>query len=145
MRLIGNILWLLLAGLWLAIGYVVAGVVLCLTVIGIPFGVQSFKLAGYALAPFGRVVVDEGDRGSGCLTTVGNVLWIVLAGIWLAIGHVVTGLLLCLTIIGIPFGIANIKMAALALAPFGKTIVSLDDLEDSHRVVARMPAAMRPR
>ena len=125
MRTIGNILWLVLAGFWLAVGYAVAGLMLCVTIIGIPFGVQSFKLAGYSLWPFGRVVVTDPDAGS-ALGCVGNVLWLVLAGWWLAIGHVVTGVALCLTIIGIPLGVANFKLALLALVPFGKTVVPLD-------------------
>ena len=122
LRTIGNVLWLVLAGLWMAIAYVIAGVVQCITVIGIPFGIQSFKLAGYALWPFGRVVVQRSDRDA-ALSCVGNAIWLVLSGIWLAIGHVVTGLLLCLTIIGIPFGIASFKLAGLALVPFGKLVV----------------------
>ncbi len=122
MRTIGNILWLLLAGIWMAISYVIAGVVQCITIIGIPFGIQSFKLAGYALWPFGRVVVQR-PGSLGGLSCVGNVIWFVLSGLWLAIGHVLTGLLLCITIIGIPFGIASFKLAGLALTPFGKVIV----------------------
>lgn len=125
MRTIGNILWLVLAGFWLAVGYAVAGLLLVVTIVGIPFGVQSFKLAGYSLWPFGRVVVTDPDAGT-ALGCVGNVLWLVLAGWWLAIGHVVTGVLLCLTIIGIPLGVANFKLALLALVPFGKTVVSVD-------------------
>ena len=122
MRTIGNILWLLLAGIWMAIGYLVAGVVQCITIIGIPFGIQSFKLAGYALWPFGRVVVERPGNMSG-LSCLGNVIWFVLSGLWLAIGHLLTGLLLCITIIGIPFGIASFKLAGLALTPFGKIVV----------------------
>ncbi len=125
MRTIGNLLWLVLAGFWMAVGYAVAGLVLCVTVVGIPFGIQSFKLAGYALWPFGRVVVYDPDA-SAALGCVGNVLWLVLAGWWLALGHLFTGIVLCLTIIGIPLGVANLKLALLALVPFGKTVVSLD-------------------
>jgi uncharacterized membrane protein YccF (DUF307 family) len=121
-RVIGNILWFVLAGVWMALAYVIAGLIQFLTVIGIPFGVQSFKLAGYALWPFGRVVVQRTDRDQ-ALSCVGNVVWFVLAGLWLALGHVVTGLLLCLTIIGIPFGVASFKLAGLALVPFGKVVV----------------------
>lgn len=126
MRTIGNILWLVLAGFWLALSYALAGLILCITVIGIPFGIQSFKLAGFALWPFGRVVVRDPDSGAvGC---VGNVLWLVLAGWWLALGHVFTGIGLCLTVIGIPLGLANFKLVPLALVPFGKHVVSLDRL-----------------
>jgi len=122
LRTIGNILWLILAGVWMAIAYVIAGIIQCITIIGIPFGIQAFKLAGYALWPFGRVVVQRADRDPG-LSCLGNVIWFVLSGLWLAIGHVLTGLLLCITIIGIPFGIASFKLAGLSLAPFGKTVV----------------------
>ena len=122
MRTIGNILWLVLAGIWMSISYLIAGVVQCITIIGIPFGIQSFKLAGYALWPFGRVVVQR-PGSLGGLSCVGNVIWFVLSGLWLAIGHVLTGVLLCITIIGIPFGIASFKLAGLALTPFGKVVV----------------------
>jgi len=122
LRTIGNLLWLVLAGIWLSIGYLVAGVICCITIIGIPFGVQSFKLAGYALWPFGRVVVRRPDANDG-VSVIANVIWLVFGGIWLALGHVVAGLLLCITIIGIPFGVASFKMAGLALVPFGKEIV----------------------
>jgi uncharacterized membrane protein YccF (DUF307 family) len=122
LRTIGNVLWLVLAGIWMAVGYLVAGVVQCITIIGIPFGIQSFKLAGFALWPFGRVVVQRTDRDL-ALSCLGNVVWIVLGGIWLALGHLITGVILCLTIIGIPFGIASFKLAGLALVPFGKLVV----------------------
>jgi uncharacterized membrane protein YccF (DUF307 family) len=121
MRLIGNVLWLVVAGLWLAIGYVVAGIVNCLTIIGIPFGIASFRLASYTLWPFGRTVVTRPTAGA--LSFLGNVLWFFLGGVWIALGHLLLGLLLCITIIGIPFGVACIKMSALALAPLGKAVV----------------------
>jgi uncharacterized membrane protein YccF (DUF307 family) len=101
---------------------VIAGLLLCITIIGIPFGVQSFKLAGYALWPFGRVLVPSPTRLKG-LSVVANILWFILAGWWLALAHLVTGILLCLTIIGIPLGVADFKMAGAALVPFGKEIV----------------------
>lgn len=122
-----NVLWLVLSGFWLFLGYVSAGVVMCITIIGIPFGIQSFKLAGFALWPFGRVVVSKADRSVG-LSVVGNVVWFVFAGIWLAIAHIVTGIVLCLTIIGIPLGVANFKLVPLALTPFGKDIVRKDQV-----------------
>ncbi|MGH9224926.1 MAG: YccF domain-containing protein [Acidimicrobiales bacterium] len=127
MRTLGNLLWLVLAGVWLAIGYVVAGIVNCVFIITIPFGIQSFKLAGYALWPFGRMVVHRPDRdvALGCL---GNAIWFLFGGIWLATGHLVAGILLCITVIGIPMGIASFKMAGLALAPFGKMIVPVGTL-----------------
>jgi uncharacterized membrane protein YccF (DUF307 family) len=124
-RFVLNIVWLVLAGFWLAIGYALAGLVMCVLIITIPFGVASFRLAGFVLWPFGRTVVRQHDAGTPSL--IGNVLWFVLAGLWIAIAHVVTGIALCLTIIGIPFGWANIKLALVALAPLGKEVVSSDD------------------
>jgi uncharacterized membrane protein YccF (DUF307 family) len=120
--LVLNILWVVLSGFWLFLGYLVAGVVQCITIIGIPFGIQSFKLAGFALWPFGRSVVRR-PGASPALSVVGNVLWFVLSGFWLAIGHAVLGVVLCITIIGIPLGLGNFKMIPLALTPFGKDIV----------------------
>jgi uncharacterized membrane protein YccF (DUF307 family) len=127
MRFIGNVLWLILAGFWLALGYLIAAVINFVFIITIPFGVQSLKLASYSLWPFGRVVVHGADR-SVALGLIGNVLWFLLSGWWLALVHLVAGILLCLTIIGIPLGIASFKLAGLALAPFGKEIVPLDRL-----------------
>jgi uncharacterized membrane protein YccF (DUF307 family) len=108
------------------LAYLVAGVINCLFIITIPFGVQAFKLAGFALWPFGRVVVDRpgaNSVASGC----GNIIWILTGGIWLALGHALTGILLCVTIIGIPFGIQSFKLMGLALTPFGKMVVRADD------------------
>jgi uncharacterized membrane protein YccF (DUF307 family) len=122
MAVLGNLLWLVLAGWWVALGYVVAGVVNILTIIGIPFGIQAFKLAGYALWPFGRVVVTT-DAAGGLLALVGNVIWLILTGWELALAHLVAGGLLCLTVVGIPLGIASFKMVWLALVPFGKQVV----------------------
>lgn len=122
LSLLLNVIWLVLSGLWLAIGYVLAGILMCILIITIPFGLQAFKLAGFALWPFGRAVVTRPDR-SRALSVIGNVLWFLLAGIWLAIAHIVTGVMLCLTIIGIPLGIANFKLVPLALVPFGKEVV----------------------
>ena len=125
LRLVGNVVWLVLAGFWMASAYAVAGVLQIMTIIGIPLGIQSFKLAGYSLWPFGRVIVERPGAGAAgsCL---GNVIWFFFAGVWLAFGHLFTGLLLCATIIGIPFGIASFKLARLALWPFGKIIVPDD-------------------
>ena len=125
LRTIGNILWFVLAGLWLAMGYVVAGLVMCVLIITIPFGIAAFRLAVFVVWPFGRTVVRRPDAGAG--SAVGNVLWFLLAGLWLAIAHVVTGVVLCVTIIGIPFGIANFKLAAVSIAPLGKEIVPSDE------------------
>jgi uncharacterized membrane protein YccF (DUF307 family) len=123
-RTLGNIIWVVLAGVWLALGYLIAGALTCITIIGIPFGIQSFKLAGYSLWPFGRMVVSrpDADVALGCL---GNAIWLFLGGFWMTIAHLITGMLLCLTIIGIPLGLANFKLAGLALAPFGKQIVPI--------------------
>jgi uncharacterized membrane protein YccF (DUF307 family) len=136
-RTIGNVLWLILAGLWLAIGYVAAGVANCLTIIGIPFGIASFKLAGYALWPFGRVVIRDPHR-DGALSTIGNVLWLVLGGLWLAIAHLLLGVLLCITVIGIPLGVASMKMARLALTPFGHRVVDARSVGDRAQVAVRV-------
>ncbi len=122
MRTLGNLIWLVLAGFWLAVGYVSAGIANCLTIIGIPFGIQAFKLAGFALWPFGRAVVRDPHRDA-ALSTVGNVIWFVLGGAVLALAHLLLGLLLCLTVIGIPLGLASMKMAKLALTPFGRRVV----------------------
>ena len=125
MRIILNIIWLLVAGLELAIVYAVVGFVLCLTVIGIPFGVQLFKLAGFAVWPFGRAAVPNLESNA-AVSAVGNVVWVIFVGWWLALIHVVIGFILCITIIGIPFGIAVWKMTGLALWPFGRRIVTVD-------------------
>ena len=120
-----NVLWLVLSGLWLAIGYAVAGVVLCILIITIPFGIAAFRLAAFTLWPFGRAVVRKPDAGAA--SAVGNVIWFVLAGLWMALAHVFTGILLCVTIIGIPLGLGNFKLIPVSIAPLGKDIVSADD------------------
>jgi uncharacterized membrane protein YccF (DUF307 family) len=127
MRLLLNLIWLLLAGIWLALSYVFAAVLLTITIIGIPFALQSIKLAGYALWPFGRTLVQCPGRNKS-LSVIGNVLWFVLAGWWIFLEHLVTGVLLCLTIIGIPLGVGNFKMATAALTPFGRQVVKKSDL-----------------
>lgn len=126
LRLIGNLLWLLLAGWAMFLSYLVAGALLCITIIGIPFGVAAFRLAFFVIWPFGRVAVHDPDRVPG-VSAIANVLWFILAGWWLALGHLVTGVVLCLTIIGIPFGIQSFKLAGLALAPLARRIVPADD------------------
>jgi len=126
LRLIGNLLWLLLAGWAMFLSYLVAGALLCITIIGIPFGVAAFRLAFFVIWPFGRVAVHDPDRVPG-VSAIANVLWFILAGWWLALGHLVTGVVLCLTIIGIPFGIQSFKLAGLALAPLARKIVPADD------------------
>ncbi|GHF57065.1 hypothetical protein GCM10010218_43030 [Streptomyces mashuensis] len=124
MRLILNLIWLVLCGFWMAVGYVVAGIICCVLIVTIPFGIASFRIASYALWPFGRTTVERRDAGAGSL--LGNVIWIVFAGWWLALGHIVTGLALCVTIIGIPLGIANFKLIPVSLMPLGREIVPTD-------------------
>jgi uncharacterized membrane protein YccF (DUF307 family) len=120
-RTLGNVLWLVLAGWWLALGYVVAGVVACLLIVTIPFGIAAFRLAGYTLWPFGRRVVVA--RGAGVPSLIGNIVWIVLFGWGLALAHIAAGLLLMVTIVGIPLGVAALKLSVLALVPLGTRVV----------------------
>lgn len=118
-----NLLWLVFGGILTAIEYLIASLLMMITIVGIPFGMQTLKLAGLALSPFGKTVKD-GDRSGGCLYVLMNILWIFLGGIWICLSHLAFGVLLCITIIGIPFGLQHFKLAALALTPFGKDIVS---------------------
>jgi uncharacterized membrane protein YccF (DUF307 family) len=127
MKTLLNIIWLVLAGFWLALGYCLAAIIMAITIIGLPFSKQALKLAGYALWPFGRVLAPSSTRHKG-LSVVGNILWFILAGWWLALEHLLVGILLCITIIGIPLGVGAFKMAGAALVPFGKEIVRLGDL-----------------
>ena len=122
MNTLGNLLWLLFGGLITALGYLVGGAVLCCTIIGIPFGLQCFKLAGFILWPFGRMAVSTASSG-GCLAVLLNIVWILCGGLWIAIGHIVFGLLLAITIIGIPFARQHFKLVEISLVPFGKKIV----------------------
>jgi uncharacterized membrane protein YccF (DUF307 family) len=124
MKTLLNIIWLVLSGFWLALGYVAAGIICCILIVTIPFGIASFRIAGYALWPFGRTVVDKPT--SGAWSVIGNVIWFIVAGWWLAIAHVLSGIALCLTIIGIPLGLANFKMVPISLFPLGKVIVPND-------------------
>ena len=125
MRFILNVIWLVLAGIWLALGYVFAAVLLAITIIGIPFAVQSLKLAVYALWPFGRALIQSPTRHR-AISVIGNILWFVLAGWWLALEHLIVGVILCITIIGIPLGVGSFKMAGAALRPFGREVVDVD-------------------
>jgi uncharacterized membrane protein YccF (DUF307 family) len=125
MNLLGNLLWLLFGGLFSAIGYVVGGFALCLTIIGIPFGLQCFKLAAFVLWPFGKEAVSTPSSG-GCLTLLLNIIWIFCGGIWVALSHIVFGLLLFITVIGIPFAWQHFKLVEISLMPFGKRIVDKD-------------------
>jgi len=123
MRTILNIIWVILAGFWLWVGYVFAGILLCIPIVTIPWAIASFRIARYSFWPFGREVVDKPTSGLGSL--LGNVIWVILAGWWLAIGHIVSGIALCLTIIGIPMGIADFKLVPVSLMPLGKQIVPI--------------------
>lgn len=124
-RLLLNIIWLVVSGAWLAIGYFLAGLIMLIPIVTIPFSIAAFRLAAFVLWPFGRTVVSKPSAGAGSM--IGNVLWFVLAGLWIAIGHVITSIALAVTIIGIPLAWANLKLAAVALAPLGKEIVGIDD------------------
>ena len=123
MRTIGNVLWLVLAGFWLAIGYLLAGVLAFVLIVTIPFGIASFRLAGFVVWPFGRTTIWR--RNAGIWSVIGNVVWIIFFGWELALIHLVAGALLMITIIGIPFGIACWKMIPLSLVPLGREIVSI--------------------
>ena len=122
MNLLMNILWLLLGGIFTAIEYLIASFLMMITIIGIPFGLQTLKMALLALYPFGKEVRSSPDSG-GCLSILMNILWIFLGGIWISLSHLVFGVLLSITIIGLPFGIQHFKLAGLALTPFGKEII----------------------
>ncbi len=121
MKFLGNIIWLICGGLLTALEYLVSSLLLMITIIGIPFGLQTLKLGMLALWPFGSQVTDNGNSG-GCLSVIMNVIWICIGGFWICLTHLFFGLLLCITLIGIPFGRQHFKMAALALTPFGKSI-----------------------
>ncbi|MCF6523555.1 YccF domain-containing protein [Streptomyces sp. JJ36] len=124
MRTLLNVVWLVLSGLWMALGYVVAGIICFILIITIPFGIACFRIAAYALWPFGQTVRQRGDAGAA--SGVGNVIWLIVAGIWLALGHITAGIAFCVTLIGIPFGIAHFKMVPVSLMPLGREIVPSD-------------------
>ncbi len=119
MRFIGNLIWLVFGGLLTAIEYLISSFLLMITIVGIPFGLQTLKLAGLALWPFGRECVPA-ERADGCLYVLMNVIWLFIGGIWIALSHAVFGILLYITIIGIPFGNQHFKLASVALTPFGR-------------------------
>lgn len=135
MRTVLNVIWLLLCGIWLAIGYVLAGIVCCLLIVTIPFGLASFRIANFALWPFGRRLVDRSDAGAPSI--VGNIVWLVFAGWWLALAHLTTAVALALTIIGIPLALANLKLIPVSLLPLGRVIVPIDTGQDSRYPVVR--------
>ena len=129
MRVLLNLIWLIFGGLWLALGYAVVALVMFILIITIPFGIASLRIALFCLWPFGRTIIRRRDAGAGSL--IGNVIWFILAGWWLAIGHIVTGVAMCLTIAGIPLGLANFKLIPVSLTPFGREIV---DIEQARRL-----------
>jgi uncharacterized membrane protein YccF (DUF307 family) len=140
-RVLLNVIWFVLAGLWIAIGYAIAALLMFILIITIPFGVAALRIGIFALWPFGKTVVRREDAGAG--SAIGNVLWFVLAGWWLILLHVVTGVLQCLTIIGIPLGLANFKMIPVTFRPFGRDIVSIEEAEgrglEQHAAVPTTP------
>ena len=131
LSLLLNILWIVFGGLWMALGWIVAAVIMAITIIGLPWARAAFNIASYALLPFGRKAVSRAehlgthDIGTGPFGLLGNIVWLVLAGWWLALGHIVTAVLLALTIIGIPFAWAHLKLAGIALWPIGREIVPI--------------------
>ncbi len=122
MKFIGNIIWIIFGGLLMALEYITGGVLLCLTIVGIPFGVQVIRLGLFALWPFGGEVHST-ECPVGCLSTLLNIVWIFIGGIWIALSHLTLGILFCITVIGIPFGIQHFKLMSFALIPFGRTVV----------------------
>jgi uncharacterized membrane protein YccF (DUF307 family) len=131
MRLILNVIWLVLCGWWMAILYFLAGIICFILIITIPFGIAAWRIAGYVLWPFGRTVEARADFGAG--SVIGNILWIIFVGWWLALGHLTSGVLLCLTIIGIPLGLANFKLIPISLVPLGVRIIPTGQPYPGHR------------
>jgi uncharacterized membrane protein YccF (DUF307 family) len=122
MNLFGNIIWLIFGGLFAALGYFIGGILLCLTIIGIPWGIQCFKLAELVLWPFGKNVVSD-SSSAGCLAVLFNIIWILCGGLYTAFIHIIMGIILFMTIIGIPWGKQHFKLVEISLMPFGKRIV----------------------
>ena len=122
MNFIGNLIWLIFGGLFAALGYLFGGIILCITIVGIPFGLQCFKLAGLVLWPFGKKVLSDSSQ-TGCLSVIANIIWIIFGGIEVAITHIVMGALLYISIIGIPWGRQHFKLLEISLMPFGKRVV----------------------
>ncbi len=122
MNILGNIIWILFGGIFIALEYIIGGALLCLTIVGIPFGIQVMQLGLFALWPFGGEVVPTATS-TGCLSTLLNIIWIFIGGIWIALSHLVLGVIFCITIIGIPFGLQHFKLMSYALVPFGRTVV----------------------
>lgn len=132
MRVLGNVIWFVFAGFWLWVLYVLAGIVACILIVTIPFGIAAFRIAGYVVWPFGRTTVAKPTAGLGSF--IGNIIWLVLLGWELALAHLVTAFLLALTIIGIPLALANVKLIPLSLWPLGREVVPIE--------VARMQGAV---
>jgi uncharacterized membrane protein YccF (DUF307 family) len=124
MRLILNIFWLIFGGLELALAYAIAGVICCILIVTIPFGIASFRIANYSLWPYGRTLVRDADAG--VASTIGNVIWLIFAGWWLAIGHIILAIAQFVSIIGIPLAFANLKLVPVSLVPLGRRIVDAD-------------------
>ena len=142
MRLLLNIIWFVLAGIWLAIGYAIAALICFILIITIPFGIAALRIGIFALWPFGKTIVRRPEAGAA--SAIGNVIWFVLCGWWLAIGHLISGILLCITIIGIPLGLANFKLIPVSLVPFGREIVSLEEAR-ARGLAPDVAVAERPR
>ncbi|MGW7818771.1 YccF domain-containing protein [Streptomyces puniciscabiei] len=123
-NLLLNILWLVFCGLWMAIGYLIAALICFVLIVTIPFGIASLRIAGFVLWPFGRTTVERPDAGAGSF--IGNVIWVIFAGWWLALAHLITSIPLFLSIIGIPFGWANLKLIPISLMPLGREVVASD-------------------
>lgn len=147
MSTIGNLLWLLLGGFCMALGWYLYGILAFLSIVGIPWGRACFVMGNFSLLPFGRVAIardqlrQRADIGTSALGTLGNILWFIFAGLWLAIGHVVCAIACFCTIIGIPFGLQHLKLAGLAVAPIGKTIVSKEVAAAARQYDAQQQAA----
>ncbi|MEO8827553.1 YccF domain-containing protein [Lapillicoccus sp.] len=135
MKLLLNVIWVVFGGWLLALSYVFAGVIACILIVTIPFGVAAFRMASFALWPFGRTIVEKPNAG--VMSTIGNVLWILLFGWWLALEHLVTGIAQCITIVGIPLGLANFKLVPVSLVPIGKDIVPTSSVRAGASTVAR--------
>ena len=134
MRTLLNIIWLLLCGIWLALGYALAGIICCILIVTIPFGLAAFRIADFSLWPFGRQLVKRPDAGVASI--IGNIIWIIFAGWWLALAHIVTAVALAVTIIGIPLAVANLKLIPVSLVPLGRVIVPADAGQDQRESVA---------
>lgn len=136
MKLLLNVIWVVFGGWILALEYALAGVLACILIITIPWGIAAFRMSAFALWPFGRTIVEKPDAG--VWSAIGNVVWILLFGWWLALSHLVTGIVQCITIIGIPLGLANFKLVPVSLVPMGKDIVSTSSVRAGQNTVARI-------